>query len=218
MHKDRYLPALRYRWLTHLYDPIMTLLLKERQFKEHLVDALDLRPGQRVLDVGCGTGTLTILIERACRDACVLGLDGDAQILRIAKRKATVAKAKVQFLQALAADMPFASHSFDRIASSLLFHHLTSDGKRRGLRDIHRTLSPRGKLCIVDWGKAQNLLMRSAFLGVQLLDGFATTGENVRVGLVPLLEEAGFSNVKEIRRQMTLLGTLSLYVAVKREP
>jgi ubiquinone/menaquinone biosynthesis C-methylase UbiE len=216
MREDRYITALRYRWLTPLYDPLMTFFLRERQFKERLVDALDLRAGQRVLDVGCGTGTLTILIEQTCRNACVLGLDGDPQVLKIARGKATAANAHVQFVRALVADMPFGADSIDRIASSLLFHHLNSEGKRRGLRDIHRVLSPGGKLCIADWGMAQNLLMRTAFLAVQLLDGFVTTDENVRVGLSPLLEETGFANVKEIDRKMTLFGTLSLFTAVKQ--
>ncbi len=216
MNEDRYITALRYRWLTPLYDPLMNLLLKEQKFKGRLLEALDLRSGQRVLDVGCGTGTLTILIERACRNVSVLGLDGDPDVLKIARQKATAANAHAEFVQALVDNMPFGADSIDRIASSLLFHHLTSEGKRRALRDIFRVLAPGGKLCIADWGKAQNKLMRGVFLAVQLLDGFATTDENVRAGLSPCLEEAGFADVKEVDRQMTFFGTLALYTAVKQ--
>lgn len=193
----------------------MSLLLKEQRFKERLVVALDLAPGQRVLDVGCGTGTLTILIKQACGDACVLGLDGDQQILTIARSKVEATHTDVRFIHGRVSGIPFSADSIDRVASSLLFHHLSADDKRRGLREIHRVLSPGGKLCVADWGKAQNILMRGAFLGVQLLDGFATTGENVRVGLSPILEESGFTTVKEIHHEMTLFGTLSLYEAVK---
>ena len=55
--------------------------------------------------------------------------------------------------------------------------------------------------------------LRVAFIGVQLLDGFQTTTENVRRGLVPVLRDAGFRSVRETHREMTLFGTLSLYQA-----
>jgi hypothetical protein len=81
------------------------------------------------------------------------------------------------------------------------------------LTRAHALLKPGGQLHIADWGQAQNLGMRLAFLGVQLLDGFATTNDNVRYGLVPFLEAAGFAQVRETHREMTIFGTLSLYRA-----
>ena len=87
-------------------------------------------------------------------------------------------------------------------------------GWARTFSSLRELLKPGGELHIADWGKAQNRLMRLAFLGVQLLDGFDSTADNVRGRLVPLLEEAGFSAVEETHHEMTVFGTLSLYRAI----
>lgn len=79
----------------------------------------------------------------------------------------------------------------------------------------HRVLKPGGALHVADWGKAQNLVMRGAFFLVQMLDGFATTTENVQGKLPKYFREAGFANVRETQRYMTVFGTLSLYAATR---
>jgi ubiquinone/menaquinone biosynthesis C-methylase UbiE len=115
----------------------------------------------------------------------------------------------------MAFDLPYADASFDRVISSLLFHHLARENKERTLREISRVLRPKGMLHVADWGKAQNLPMRVAFLLVQMLDGFTTTADNVR-GLLPeLIRAAGFESVQESVRYITIVGTLSLYEARK---
>lgn len=93
---------------------------------------------------------------------------------------------------------------------SLVFHHLTPEEKRRTASEIHRVLRPGGQLHVVDWGKPQNPLLRAAFVLVQLLDGFATTTENVR-GLLPHLPgAAGLSDVAVTRQFATVFGSLSM--------
>src|SRR5207245_1647211 len=94
------------------------------------------------------------------------------------------------------------------------FHHLSSEAKRSSLAAIRRMLTAGGELHIADWGQARGFAMRVAFLAVQALDGFATTTENVRSGLVPVLKETGFESVAETARNATMLGTMSLYRAV----
>ena len=81
------------------------------------------------------------------------------------------------------------------------------------MRSIGSVLSREGGLHILDWGKAQDLLMRTLFVLVQLLDGFETTADSVRGRLVGLLREAGFTHVEETHRERSILGTLSLYRA-----
>jgi SAM-dependent methyltransferase len=209
----RYIHALRFRWLNRLYDPLLRLT-KEDRLKGLLVEQL--APGaRRILDVGCGTATLTILLKQRHPQAEVVGLDGDADILALARRKIAGAGVAVELRQGMAWDAPFAPQSFDRIVSSLVFHHLTTEDKRRTLRALRELLVPGGELHVADWGKAQNPLMRAAFLAVQLLDGFETTRDNVRGRLPVLMEEAGFSEVEETHREMTPLGTLSLVRAVR---
>jgi cyclopropane fatty-acyl-phospholipid synthase-like methyltransferase len=213
-----YVPALGCRWLTRFYDPILRATLKEGKLKGLLVAQARLRPGQRVLDLGCGTATLTVMVKRACPSAVVVGLDADPDALAIGREKIAAAGVDVELREGMAFAPPFPAGSFDRIVSSLLFHHLSPDAKRRTLGAVRELLTPGGEFHVLDWGKAQNLLMRATFLGVQLLDGFPNTTDNVRGRLVPLMEEAGLVDVAETHREMTVFGTLSLYRAVRAAP
>jgi ubiquinone/menaquinone biosynthesis C-methylase UbiE len=209
---ESYVPALGFRWLTRFYDAIMALL-KEEAFKKRLVEQVDLKPGHRVLDVGCGTAILPIRLKRACPEATVIGLDGDPEVLAIARKKVAAAGVDVELYEGMAFAPPFEPRSFDRVVSSLVFHHLTTEDKRRTFAKARELLRPGGELHLADWGQAQNLLMRLTFLGVQFLDGFRTTTDNVRGRLIPLMQEAGFTSVAETHSAMTPLGTLSLYRA-----
>ena len=84
MLDNRYIPALSFGWLTPLYDPLLRWAMQEERFKRHLIRQANLQPGHQVLDVGCGTGTLTLLIQQTEPAALVAGLDGDPDILAIA--------------------------------------------------------------------------------------------------------------------------------------
>ncbi len=208
---SRYIPALRFRRLTRFYDSVLSATLKEERFKGLLVSQAAPRPGQRVLDVGCGTATLTIMLKRACPDVEAVGLDGDPDALTIARRKIEAERAAIELHEGMSFDLPFGDGSFDRVVSSLVFHHLTRESKKRTFAEIRRVLKKGGELHVADWGRAQNAFMRAAFLGVQLFDGFATTADNVEGRLPSMMVEAGFENVAETHREMTLFGTLSLY-------
>jgi len=145
----------------------------------------------------------------------VVGLDGDSKVLAIARAKAAKAGSDVTLDHGMAFELPYPDSSFDRVLSSLLFHHLTRENKGRALEETFRVLRPGGELHVADWGKAQNTLVRAAFLLVQLLDGFKTTADNV-LGLLPeFFRAVGFQEVEETARYMTVVGTLSLYRARK---
>lgn len=211
----RYKPALAYDGLTQFYDLVMRVTMREATFKSELIRQSALSPGMRVLDVGCGTATLTDMIARSCPTADVTGLDGDRQALDLAERKLGAAARNIRLIQALSFAMPLETGTFDRVYSSLLFHHLSRADKIRTLQDIWRVLKPGGEVHIADWGKARNWPLRGAFYFVQLLDGFDTTADNVS-GLLPdFLQQAGFSAVEETCHFATVFGSLSLYRGVK---
>lgn len=215
MNEQRYIPALAYRPLTAIYDPVVRLTTRETAFKPALLRQAALRPGQRVLDLACGTATLTIAAKQLQAQAEITGLDGDPDILQRAKAKAARAGVTLRFDQALSHGMPYADASFDCVLSSLFFHHLNRNNKLATLREVRRVLRPGGVLHVADWGRAANPLMRGLFLGIQLLDGFNTTADNV-AGLLPeFMRECGFQAVKETTRYATIFGTLSLYRAVR---
>ena len=213
--QTRFIPALRFGALTSLYDPVLRWTLREASFKRQLVRQAAIRPRYRVLDLGCGTATLTMLLKQSQPEAEVVGLDGDPHILQFARAKVRRANLGITFDEGLTYALPYHSGDFDCVVSSLVLHHLTHENKLRTLREALRVLRPGGELHIADWGKAANVVMRTAFLGVQLLDGFATTTENVQGALPTLFKVADFINVEQTAHYATAFGTLALYRARK---
>ena len=211
-----FLPALSYHVLTALYDPLLRWTMHESVFKGQLIRQARIQSGERALDLGCGTGTLTLRLKQVHPDAEVVGLDADPRALRIAEAKAATAGLQVTFDRGLAFALPYPDDAFDRVLSSLLFHHLTHENKQRTAREVVRVLRPGGELHVADWGKARNGMMHVAFLLVQLLDGFDTTTENVRGALPHVFAAAGFEDVRQSAQYATLFGSLTLYQARKR--
>ena len=141
------------------------------------------------------------------------GLDADRRALEIARRKHP--DLDLSLHEGWADAPPFEAETFDHVVSSLMFHHLATPTKMLALSRARDLLVPGGELHILDWGEAGIPLMRFAFFGIQLLDGFSTTSDNV-AGLLPgMMRDAGFVEVAETHRTRTLFGVLSLYRARK---
>jgi ubiquinone/menaquinone biosynthesis C-methylase UbiE len=111
--------------------------MPESRFKRQLVVDANIQSHARVLDLGCGTATLTILIKTMHPDADVVGVDGDAKILELGRQKAVRAELEMNLTRAMAFNLPYADSSFDRVLSSLMFHHLTRENKLRTLKEIN---------------------------------------------------------------------------------
>ncbi|MGD9728818.1 MAG: class I SAM-dependent methyltransferase [Nitrospiraceae bacterium] len=213
--ESKYVPALGFRWLTPYYDAVVRTTTRERSFKQALIKQARFDPSQRVLDLACGTGTLTIWIKQHQSQAEVTGVDGDPAILSLASRKALKADVSVKFDHAMSDNLPYPDGHFDRVVSSLFFHHLSWENKERTARELFRVLKPGGEVHIADWGRATNILMRGLFVLIQLLDGFRNTQDNVSGKLTTLFERAGFVDVTQRRTFSTVFGTMALYSAVK---
>src|SRR5207249_9012160 len=111
-----FLPAAGRDWLLPLYDPFVKLLGGDRARKT-LLDHAAIRPSHRVLDIGCGTGTLVMLIKRLHPDADVVGIDPDPKALARAQRKVGRAAVNIQFDRGFADTLPYPEASFDRVFS-----------------------------------------------------------------------------------------------------
>jgi SAM-dependent methyltransferase len=144
-----YLPAMRRDWLLPLYDPL-TRLLGVHAMHQRLVDQADLRPGLRVLEIGCGTGNLAVLIKRQHPGTTVLGLDPDPRALARAQRKARRAGLPIEFARGFADDLPYPPASVDRVFSALMLHHVDAADRPAALREVARVLAPGGSLHVVD--------------------------------------------------------------------
>jgi ubiquinone/menaquinone biosynthesis C-methylase UbiE len=211
----RYVPAAGRAAFTRLYDPVMRLTMRERSWRPRLRDDVlaGLPSGGCVVDVGAGTGTLAIELARARPDVTVIAVDGDADVLNLAKNKPGAAT--VQWREGLATALPLTDASADRIVMSLLLHHLQLNAKRAALAEARRVLRATGRLQVADWGRPHDPLMRATFAAVQLLDGIDNTRDHAAGRLPTVLGDAGFGVTSQLRLRTTW-GSLELLTADRR--
>ncbi|RPI81467.1 MAG: class I SAM-dependent methyltransferase [Chloroflexi bacterium] len=172
-----------------------------------MLDQAGLKTGDRVLDVGCGPGSLTIKAKaRVGQAGQAVGIDASPEMIAVAKEKAQRAGAEVDFRIEVVEKMPFTDQSFDVVISSLMMHHLPDDLKRQALDEIYRVLKPDGCLMITDFKRSETsakktvlpfLHHRSMPVGIQ--------------DLVPLLAESGFEQVTLSDTPVKMFGYLRAY-------
>jgi ubiquinone/menaquinone biosynthesis C-methylase UbiE len=150
MLEKAYLPAAGHDWLLPLYDPLVKVL-GGNTARRILLDQATVRPGHRVLDIGCGTGTLAMLIKRLHPDVDVVGLDPDPKALARAKRKAERSAVSIRLDQGFSHELPYPEASFDRVFSTFMFHHLMGDEREKTLYEVRRVLTPGGSLHMLDF-------------------------------------------------------------------
>lgn len=163
------------------------MLGHERAFRERLVSLARLQPGESVLDVGCGTGSLALAAARAARSTGrVFGVDASPEMVARAARKARKARRRVELEVAGAQALPFPGGRFDVVLSTLMLHHLPAPSRRECMGEIRRVLRPGGRVLAVDFGtsrrEAKGLLARVHRHGGVPLEE-----------IVALVEEAGFA-------------------------
>ena len=205
-----YIPALRYKWLTPMYDFFINLTMPEKKIKQALIEAANISAKMKVLDFGCGTATLTIMVKESYPEAKVTGIDVDRKILDKAIQKVKEKKLDIFLLDYDASQLPFQNKAFDRVISCLVFHHLDTDAKRKALAEAFRALDNNGELFIADFGRSKSWLQRTLFSIIRGLDGYKSTDANAK-GLLPeLLEEAGFENVFVRKYFRTAFGEVQI--------
>lgn len=210
---EGFIPALRFDRLTPIFDGVVSVFARDGAIKSRVLEHAAIAPGDDVLDVGCGTGTLAVAAAQAAPGVSVTGLDADPSILERARAKAADAGFDVRFDEGMSDALPYDDDSFDVVVSTLFFHHLADDVKRATASELARVLRPGGRLVVGDLGRPQDPLMRTAVLSVQLLDGFATTSLNVRGDLPAVLAAAGLSGVATPSRMRTPIGTFAVTTA-----
>jgi len=201
-----YIPALGLRALTPLYDPLLRRVMREERFKLRLIQRADVRPDMRVLDLGCGTGTLTVMIKQQQPGAEIVGIDPDPEMLDRARSKAGRAGVEIAFDQGFASDLPYLDGRFDRVLASMMTHHLAPNAKRQAFAEVLRVLRPGGQFHIVDFGPPRSAAMR---LMTSIMSRLEETEDNFAGRIPGMLAEAGFQRVRETESIATLLGPLS---------
>lgn len=202
---EDYIPALGIRALTPFYDLIQRWVVHDTRFKSRLIEQAGIQAGQRVLDLGCGTGTLALMVKRSQPDVEVVGLDADPQMLKVATAKAARETMAVKFDQGMAFSLPYPDDSFDRVLSSLMIHHLKTPDKGKTAREVYRILKPGGRLHVIDFGKPRTLYGKLVGL---FLHGFEEANDNIDGHLPRIFEQAGL-RVREAGDFMTFFGSLT---------
>jgi ubiquinone/menaquinone biosynthesis C-methylase UbiE len=136
-----------------LYDWIVRVLSggREQRLREAWLDLGELRPGESMLDVGCGTGSLLLAAAGRVGPGGVLsGVEAAPEMLEHARAKARERDTTLDLHVGSADRLPFPDASFDVVFCTLVFHHLPRDVQERTLAEICRVLAPRGRVVIVD--------------------------------------------------------------------
>lgn len=208
-----YLPAAGHDWLLPFYDPL-TKLLGTEALHRRLIEQASLRPGQRVLEIGCGTGSMTTLAKTLHPDVDVVGLDPDPKALARATRKAARRRVSIALQRGFAGALPFADASYDRVLSAFMLHHLEPAEKARALREARRVLRRGGELHVLDFGAdhghADGWLARLLHRRDQFRDNATAT-------IVALLRDAGFVAPSESGHGTTLFGRAVFHRAVRND-
>jgi demethylmenaquinone methyltransferase/2-methoxy-6-polyprenyl-1,4-benzoquinol methylase len=134
-----------------------------RVWKRRLLRLADARPGERALDLCCGTGDLAFALAK--KGAQVVGLDFSEAMLKVALKKFEVqsSKFKVEFVRGDAQQIPFPENSFDLLTIGYGLRNLADLDV--GLRDMLRVTRPGGRLVVLEFGKPDNSAWRAIYFG-----------------------------------------------------
>jgi len=189
--------------LDYLADQYDKLTFTERsRFRRKQAAMIELKEGESVLDVGCGTGSLSIPAKLAVGDTGrVSGIDIAPKMIRKAKEKAARYGLKIDFQPASVTGLPFADEQFDVVVSSLMFHHLPIPIKKEGLREIHRVMKRNGRFFLADFGAPHVITAPLMFL---LLIWLGSTRYQLLGKLPGLIREAGFRDVRRLKKGVFL--------------
>ena len=191
------------RWAPY-YDMVTNLMTlgQARRLRTVTVAGALIKPGDSVLDVGCGTGEVTLQAKMRAQDGRVYGIDPAPEMVTVAKSKAARRGLDIDFRIGVIEALPFPDSSIDVVTSSLMMHHLPQNLKVRGLAEIYRVLKPGGRLLIADFMRPTGSFLNHLFIVVTRHQGLQKGIEDLR----DLLEQAGFKKIKILDDKVLVIG------------
>jgi len=190
--------------MVHSYDSYMrkVTLGQERILRETTVNLAQVKPGDCVLEIGCGTGTLTLAAKRqAGPSGKVYGIDVIPGMIELSQRKAVQANENITFQLGSIDDIPFSENQFDVVMCSFMIFHMSENTRRKGIAEIYRVLKPKGRLLVLDLALPTQPLPRAI---AQMVFG-GMLQHDLRE-LTPLMEASGFSDVEYGPAKFRILG------------
>jgi ubiquinone/menaquinone biosynthesis C-methylase UbiE len=194
------------RWASH-YDGLINLMTlgQIRRLRQKTVDLAQLQAGEKVLDVGCGTGAVTIPAKKKVGiNGTVVGIDPDPAMIAVARRKVNQANLEIDFRVGVIESLPFPDNTFDAVTSSLMMHHLPENLRIKGLAETFRVLKPGGRILIAEMKRPTGSALKKFFTSVVLHHGHVV--EFGLQDLPKLLREASFEEVQELEDHFLTIG------------
>jgi ubiquinone/menaquinone biosynthesis C-methylase UbiE len=191
------------RWAPY-YDFVTNFMTlgQARRLRRVTVDQALINPGDSVLDVGCGTGEVTLAAKKRARDGHVYGIDPAPEMIAVARKKATRKGLNIDFRVGVIEALAFPDSSLDVITSSLMMHHLPEDLKVRGLAEIYRVLKPGGRLLIADFMRPTGSFLNHLFIAFTRHQGLQKGIEDMQ----GLLRKAGFGQITQAEEKVLVIG------------
>lgn len=209
--KKSFVPALGFHWLTGLYDPMIRVWSAMGRVRSSVMNAMELEPGMRILELGSGSGRLAIEIKRNHPGVAIDAIDADTSMVSRARKNAARAGFDIAFRTG---DMtsPGEHGGYDRIYSTMVFHHLAPQAKADALAAARRMLNPGGRFVVADFGRPRDALQWALFAWIQQpLDGFRNTQPH-RDGTYEAAVRDAFSDVTSAAVWKTIAGTVEMFV------
>lgn len=196
-----YSPPIFLSILSPIYDAYLFLRGYGQKYSKEIIVLSNIfkeQDKQKILDVGCATGTLLIELKKLFPNINVTGLDPDKYSLHKAKRKMEKCNVDFDIINSLAENMPFKDNTFDLIFCINTFHHIVGEKKKVIVcKEIYRVLKPNGKFILVDFGHVKNKILNKI---LHIIYDFDNVGDNIDGILDEILIKTGFENIKIIRR------------------
>lgn len=192
------------RWAAS-YDLLTNFLTfgQARRLRTMTIDQALLMPGESILDVGCGTGGVTIPAKQRVGTAGrAAGIDPAPEMIAVAQKKAQRKRLEIDFRIGVIEALPYPEASFDVVTSSLMMHHLPEHLQKQGVAEIYRVLKPGGRLLIADMASPK------ASPSQHVLNALAMH-QGLKVGVEDLqgtLERAGFQGVTLLDQRFFFIG------------